>query len=474
MATSIIMPKAGMAMETGTVIEWKVSIGDKIDVGDEILEIETDKVAMPVEAETSGYLLAILAEPGDVIPVTETIGWIGEQGEAVPDAPAGAESSAGDAPAPAAAPSGGTAAAESSNEEPSGAEPAAAVSGGASAERVGDRVKATPAARRRAAELGVNLATVAPTGPDGDVRARDVDAASDGGTGAPAVSPLAREEARRAGVSLDGIQGTGPGGRIQRRDVVEQAGRPAAPAGGVEPSSTRGGQLAGDTRTPLVGMRKVIAERMLESHRTMPPVTLNAEVSVDALLDLRGQLNAGAESAGRRKVSINDILLLAAAKAVRACPWVNVSLDGTDVVQHEVVNVGMAVALEQGLVVPVIHEADRLSLSAVSDRARELGRRARERKLEVTDLEGGTFTVSNLGMYGITSFTPIINPPQAAILGVGTIRQVLAMDDAGAVSRRSLIDLSLTVDHRLIDGAQGALFVKYLVDLLENPARILL
>lgn len=243
--------------------------------------------------------------------------------------------------------------------------------------------------------------------------------------------------------------------------------------GGVQPSTTPPPELPGDTRTPLTGIRKVIAQRMTESHTTMPPVTLNSVARMDALLSLRGQLNDGAETAGRRKFSINDLLLAAAAKAVRRCPWVNVSMGNGEVVQHQEVNVGMAVAVEQGLVVPVIHSADRLSLSQIAETARDLGRRARERKLEASDLEGGTFTVTNLGMYGITTFTPIINPPQAAILGVGTIRTELELTEDQFVRQRSVMDLSLTADHRLVDGAQGALFVKEVVSMLENPAQIL-
>lgn len=491
MATSIIMPKAGMAMETGTIIEWNVSVGDRIEVGDEILEIETDKVAMPVEAETSGYLLATLAKPGDVVPVTETIGWIGEKGEAVPEsetstAASGTPQDSGEGQQAAADQHAtGEAPGESDRTPRTTTSPEAA---GTRPDRVGERVKATPAARRRAAELGLDLTEMTATGPAGDVRVRDVEAvggsASGGGAAARgdrddaasgAVTPLARQEARRAGVSLDGVQGTGPGGRIQRRDVVEQAGAAHASAigGGVEPSSTPAPELPGDTRSPLTGMRKVIAQRMSESHRTMPPVTLNSVARVDALVDLRRQLNDGAESAGRVKFSLNDLLLAATAKAVRRCPWVNVSMGDGEIVQHQEVNVGMAVALEQGLVVPVIHGADRLSLSEISQTARDLGRRARDRKLEISDLEEGTFTVTNLGMYGITTFTPIINPPQAAILGVGMIRSEVELAEDGGVRQRSVIDLSLTADHRLIDGAQGALFVKELVALLEHPAQIL-
>lgn len=480
MATSIIMPKAGMAMETGTVIEWKVAVGDRIEVGDEILEIETDKVAMPVEAETSGYLLAILAQPGDVVPVTETIGWIGEQGEQAPEGDGSATGSSSGGVADAGGSEGASAAGAASDRQADtagGAVVGRSAAGGqsaqAGAQTANGRVKATPAARRRAAELGVDIQSLRPSGPDGDVRIRDVEQAAAGGGSSSRVSPLARQEAQRAGVSLEGIEGTGPGGRIRRRDVVEQAAGTAA-ATGLPPSRTPVSASAEALRTPLTGMRKVIAERMTESHLTMPPVTLNAAPAVDALLALRAQLNAGAEAAGRRKISINDLILKATAAAVRQCPWVNVSLDGSEIVQHPEINLGMAVAIEQGLVVPVIHGADRMPLGAIADRARELGRRARERSLEIADLEGGTFTVSNLGMYGITTFTPIINPPQAAILGVGTVRTELALDASGAVHERSRMDLSLTMDHRLIDGAQGAIFVKALVDLMENPAQILL
>ena len=472
MATSIIMPKAGMAMETGTIIEWNVSVGDKIEVGDEILEIETDKVAMPVEAETSGYLLATLAQPGDVVPVTETIGWIGEQGENVPEAEE-----------PAAAATAEPEASGQDNVGESGSETAERPSD-ARPERIGERVKATPAARRRAAELGIDLSQLSASGPDNDVRLRDVErAASDGaGTTDSSVSPLARKIADQAGLSLEGLHGSGPGGRIQKRDVVEQAtataqssasSRGAGDAHGFEARTTRAPELAGDTRAPLVGLRKVVAERMSESHQDIPPVTLNSVAHVDALMELRRSINEGSENSGRPRFSLNDFLLAAAAKAVRSCPWVNIAFDGENVIEHEAVNIGMAVAIQQGLIVPVIRDADRLTLTEISELAKDLQRRARDRKLGVSDLENGTFTVTNLGMYGITTFTPIINPPQAAILGVGTIRNELALAEDKSVKEHAVIDLSLTVDHRLIDGAQGALFLKEFVSLLQSPARIL-
>ena len=310
-----------------------------------------------------------------------------------------------------------------------------------------------------------------PSGPAGEVRLVDIEAVER--RSSPATS-LARTEADRAGIDLTSVRGSGPGGRILRRDVVEQ-GTVLARSTGIAPAppaaAAAAAELAGDTRVSLTGMRRVIAQRMSESHRTIPPVTLNGVGRVDALLRVRKELN-GVE-AGRSPFSINDFVLLAAAKAVAACPWMRVSLDGDEVVGHEAVNIGMAVALEQGLVVPVIHDAAAMTLSRISARARELGRRARERKLEVADMQGGTFSVSNLGMYGITTFTPMINPPEAAILGVGTIREELERRDGGEVAVRSVMDFSLTIDHRLIDGAQGAIFLQRFVALIEAPATIL-
>ncbi len=470
MATEIIMPKAGMAMETGTIIEWKVEVGDRIEVGDEILEIETDKVAMPVEAETAGYLLGILHDAGDVVPVTHTIGWIGTEGENAPEAAAAGPSPASPVDTPAVETTARTTVIPTSERARAAAD--AATTGTESlAESVEGRTKATPAARRRAAELAVDIAGVMPSGPAGEVRLVDIEAVER--RSSPA-TPLARTEADQAGIDLTAVRGSGPGGRILRRDVVEQGSvlaRSTTAAPSPPAAAAPSVELPGDERVALTGMRRVIAQRMSESHLTIPPVTLNGIARVDALLRLRKELNG--VDAGRSRFSINDFILLAAAKAVAACPWMRVSLDDDEVVYHGAVNIGMAVALEQGLVVPVIHHAADMTLSRISERARELGRRARERKLEVADMQGGTFSVSNLGMYGITTFTPMINPPEAAILGVGTIREELERRDDGEIAMRSVMDFSLTIDHRLIDGAQGAIFLQRFVTLVEVPATIL-
>ena len=500
MAQAIIMPKAGMAMETGKIIEWLKKPGDTVEAGEAILEIETDKVAMEVEAETAGVILSITREAGEEVPVTETIGWIGAQGEMAPEgtaASAGGGQSAGIT----------TTAAAAATPAPGATAPAAAGMPGqahgasvrtdapaeGSARGAGDgRVKATPAARRLAKELGIDLATVSPGGPAGEVRAEDVTTAAGAAAGAggaagtgtvtgtaaaSGASPLARTTAAGAGVELEGVTGSGPGGRVLRRDVAEQGAALQAMAAGrrgsVTPSDTPAWIEPEDTQEALAGVRRVIAQRMTESHLTIPPVTLNAVAEVERLMAAREEVNDHRLAAGQGKLSFNDFVLKATARALADAPWMRVSLAEEKVVTHSSVNLGMAVAAPAGLMVPVIRDADRLSLSEIHDRARELATKARDRKLLPADMQGATFSVSNLGMYGVTTFTPIVNPPEAAILGVGTIRRELRLDESGAPGEQRVCDLSLTVDHRLIDGAQGALFLQKLLGYLQAPLTML-
>ncbi len=403
MATSVIMPKAGMAMETGTIIRWFKNVGDPVTAGEPLLEIQTDKVAMEVEAEVSGYLIAVLCKPGEEVAVTEQIAFIGARDEKPPTG----------SPTPATAQAFATAQAPATAPAPVPAPTAAP-----------GRVMATPSARRRAAELGVLLESAAPTGPAGEIRLRDVEALA--------------ESHRPA-------------------DVAEAlAGQPVN-----APAET--------TRTPLTGARKIIAQRMMQSHLSIPQFTLDTQADVTSLLALRGRLNAQAGL----NVSVNDFVMKATAVALADTPYMLCSIDGEDIVEYRAVNLGMAVALETGLIVPVIRGVDRLTLSALAARSADVVRRARERKLTPDEMTGGTFTVSNLGMYGITSFTPLINPPQGAILGVNAARTEVCLD-SGQPKERRLMTLSLSVDHRAIDGAQGALFLQKLVALLEEPYRALI
>lgn len=456
MATEIIMPKAGMAMERGTIIQWLKQPGDAIEVGEPILEIETDKVSMEVEAETAGYLIGTLYDAGDEVEVITTIGYIGEKGE---QPPAAAES-----------PLTGGDTGEGAN----------------TSEGAETRVKATPAARFRAKEAGIDISGVTPSGKWGEVRAADVEAVSPRGTAGgppPRVSSLARAEAERHGVDPATVEGSGPGGRVLQQDVLDAAERRREP---VDASAT-----AGSPR-PLTAMRRTIAQRMVESHRSIPPVTLNKKIDVTALFSLREQINRERNSLEHTKapqttasqttaprgekhnaLSLNPFFVRATALALRESPWMRTTLEDDALVEHHDIHIGIAVALEEGLLVPVLRNADTLSLEEVHHTSAELITRARERKLTQDEMQGGVFSITNLGMFGISSFNPIINPPQTAILGINAAEEQLYLED-GQVKARKVMTLSLTIDHRVIDGAQGAIFLQKLEGYLTRPTRILL
>ncbi|TVR67167.1 MAG: 2-oxo acid dehydrogenase subunit E2 [Spirochaetaceae bacterium] len=430
MATEIIMPKAGMAMERGTIIQWLKKPGDRVEAGDPILEIETDKVSMEVEAETSGYILAVTHHEGEEVDVITTIGYIGEKGEVPPLAVDGL------APAGPAA-DGPAATAPESTEAHS-------------------RPRATPAARQLAREAHLDLASIRPGGKWGEVRRADVEKQHPRSTGSPRVSPLAKAAAEKSGIDPASVEGSGPGGRVLQQDILAVAKEPerAAPS------------------RPLDSMRRKIAERMMESHRTIPPVTLNKKVDVTDLFALRKSLNRETSDSGEA-VTLTPFLVRAAALALRDSPWMRTRLEGNMLTENPSVDIGIAVALAEGLLVPVLREADTLSLFEINSRTRELALRARERKLGIEELTGAAFSITNLGMYGISSFNPIINPPETAILGVNAAEDQLYLEE-GMVRSRKVMTLSLTLDHRVIDGAQGAIFLQKLEGFLRNPVKLLL
>jgi pyruvate dehydrogenase E2 component (dihydrolipoamide acetyltransferase) len=429
------MPKAGMAMEEGTILQWFKKEGDKVATGDPLLEIETDKVNMEVEAAASGVLLKIVRSEGETVPVTETIGWIGEPGEEVPEA--------GEPKLDITSESANAQVENVVVEQPQTAPAYAAADG---------KVAATPLARKLAAEKGVDLSTITPSGSFGEVKARDVE-----NIAAISATPLATKIAKDLNIDLAAIKGTGIGGKIKEADVLA--------AGDTTVTQPMVPQVVEEAvRKPMRGMRKVIAERMLQSHLTAPPVTQNIKVDVTDLLSVRKKLNESLE----QKISINDILLKVTAIVLRQYPAINVSIDGDHLIYHPVVNLGMAVALEEGLIVPVIRHADRLSLIQISEAATELAQKARSGKLMPDDYTGGTFTVSNMGSYGITSFTPIINQPESGILGVCAIEDQLTLNGT-EVEVRKMMALCLTYDHRAVDGAQSAIFQNKIKAILENP-----
>ena len=418
MAYELLMPQLGLTMEEGTVSQWIKKEGDAVKVGDVILEITTDKLTNEVVSEYEGTLIKIVAQEGEDIPVKGLLAYIGQPGEAVGGAAA---------PAPAA------------EAAPAAAAPAAAAPAPAPIAANGKRIRISPLARKTAAKMGVDYSAIAGTGPSGRIVLKDILAAAEAQKAAPAAAaPAPAAEAA-------------------------PAAKPAASKAGLE-------LMEGDTVIKLAGMRKVVAERMLASHTEIPNVTQNIKVDVTELMKFRKML---LETTGK-KYSVNDLILKATAKCLRAHPEMLVSFDGNQIIQRAHVNLGMAVALDNGLIVPVIRDADKMGLDELAAAAKDLASRAKENKLGADEYKGSTFSVSNLGMFGIETFTPIINQPDAAILGVCAIQDELALDDEGNVTKKQVMRLSVTLDHRLLDGAVVAKFQMDLRDLLQSPMSILL
>jgi pyruvate dehydrogenase E2 component (dihydrolipoamide acetyltransferase) len=444
MAEAVIMPKAGMAMEEGTILQWFKSEGDSIEKGEAIAEIETDKLAMDLEADFSGTLLKIVRNEGEVVPVIETIAWIGEPGEEIPE-------SAPAAPAPQAA-----------SEEPSGqvSEPVAAsattptpaVADVSSLASPGTKIPSTPAAKRVARESGVQTSHAQATGPRGVVTRQDVERLAQATAGVSA-TPLARKAAQIDGVDLTPISGSGYGGKVRRVDL--SAARTVRQTQSLLTRELR----------KMGRVQKIMAKRMSESHATIPPSTLHTHADVTELLAIRPEIN---EQLAPVKTTVTDYVIRAVACALHEHPIMNTQINGDAVQFMDQVNIGLAVASPDGLLVPVLKNADRLSLEQTAIGRGDLVNRARGGRLSPDDFAEGTFTVTNLGMYGIETFTPVIMPPQTAILGVGAAIEQIALGEGGAHVVRRRMALSLTIDHRVIDGGQAALFLSDVRQRLET------
>ncbi len=433
MATAVIMPKAGMAMEEGTVIKWFKKEGDQVEQGEPLLEILTDKVNMEVEAQTSGTLIKIVKQEGQVVPVTNVIGYIGAVGEQVEDTIKSIE--------------------DVSKEEIS--ENKGVSQGNKKLEAVIGKQAATPAARRIANEKDIDLSKIRGSGSFGEIKVKDVLEYKN-----VSITPLARRMAEENELNIGSMTGSGFDGKIVKQDIES-----------LLTLKEEKPKIAGEkfSRRPLKGIRKIIAERMLQSHIEIPSVTLHAKADVTELTSIREKLNKTIDI----KLTYNDFVLKAAACALKEFPNVNASLMGEEILYKEEINIGMAVALEDGLIVPVIKGAEDMSIKKISIKAKELSGKAREGKLMPDDMIGGTFTVSNLGMYDIVSFTPIINQPESAILGVCAIEEELRLSGE-KIEARKIMGLSLTFDHRVIDGASGAIFLRRIKTLLENPLEMLI
>jgi pyruvate dehydrogenase E2 component (dihydrolipoamide acetyltransferase) len=399
MAAEVKVPRLGQGMESGTVVKWLKAEGDQVEKGEPLYELDTDKVTQEVEAEAAGVLLKIAVPEGEV-PVGTTIAFIGEQGESVPDVSGNGKVETVAAPEPPRE----EAAEPAPEPEP---EPAAAPA----PRREGERIKASPLARRIARERGIDLASLAGTGPDGRIIAEDVDRA--------AAAPAAR---------------TG-----------------AVPAGEVE-------------RVPLTSIRRTIARRLTEAW-TVPVFQL--QVSAD-MTRANAVVAAARELHPDVKVSVTDLLTKICASALHRHPDVNVSFAEDALLRHPSANVGIAVAAPQGLVVPVVKAAERLSLAEIAAVRADLVDRARNQKLTQDDMAGGTFTISNLGMFGVEAFVAVLNPPQAAILAVGTTEDRAVVVE-GEIAVRPTMTMTLTVDHRAVDGAPAADFLQTLKAMLELP-----
>lgn len=436
----------GMDMKEGVLVRWLKNVGDKVEKDEPIMEIETDKITMESESPVSGYILALYSEAGDVIPVLDTMGYIGEKDEKAPEAPA----KKGEA-APAAAPEAAPAAA------------AAPVAAPAAAPVVNSgEIRATPYAKSLAKERNVDLATVVPSGKHGEIKAADVLNAKAGAT----VTPLAQRVANDMGVDASSLQGSGFGGRVTKADVLGAA----QPAPAAAPAQS-GEKLVVESRRPLSGMNRVIAERMFKSHNEIPVVTQSMMVDMTDLLALRAKINARRES----KISVNDFVLKAVALAVKEFPEARTEFAGNEFIVYANANIGMAVATGNGdgLLVPVIPNADQLSMSELSAKAKDLAKRARDNKIKPDECQGGTFSVSNMGMFDVFHFTPIINQPEAGILGVGTTRDELKFAEDGSIVARKMCMICLTFDHRIMNGVGAAKFTARIRDLLEHPEDML-
>ena len=466
MATHIEMPKLSDTMTEGTVVRWLKGVGDQVEIGDEIAEIETDKATMAMEAFDEGILSEILIEEGAKAEIGATLAILRDEGEgnSVPAAPA-----AEPEPAPAA---------PAAEPEPAPAAPAA---------------EPEPAPPTPAAEPEPVVAEVAPTVPTPSAPEDPEPAAPS--SGRIKASPLARKVAGALGVDLAELTGTGPGGRIVKKDVEAAAGgapqvavpapapeeaskvvpapasKPSAPAPIVSPAPAPA-LGTGDQRIELSSLRRIIAERLLTSKTTIPHFYLHAEADAAPLMEIRRQINIQAEATHGNKYTINDLVLKAVIGALQAVPSVNATFNGDHIHQFGEIGVSVAVAVEDGLVTPVVKNAAAKSLLQISKEVKDLAMRARDGKLLPNEFDGGTITVSNLGAYGIESFDAIINPPQAAIISVGSIvEKPVVLEDEIVPGLR--INLGLSCDHRVVDGAVGANFLSQVKKLIEKPALML-
>jgi len=436
----IQMPKLSDTMTEGTLVAWKKKKGDQVSAGEVLAEIETDKATMEWESPEDGTLTEIYVQEGGKVNVGDKIAFIGDQGEEAPKEEEKKEKE--EKPK----------AKEEEKKEVKPKEAAQPKEEKPKTEQKEEK-KASPSKAEKKAE---------PEEP-----APKVEKAEETRVKA---SPVARRIAAELGVDLSSVKGSGPEGRVTETDVRAAAkSKPATPAPKV-PAAVKAGESA---RIQLSGMRRIIAQRLVESLGPVPHFYLNIDINAAPLMEAREELKSAGEGADAAKITVNDFVLKAAVQAAVKVPRVNASFDGDAIVQYADIDLGVAVAIEDGLLTPVIRAAQDKSLREISELAKDLAHRARNKRMKPEEFQGGTFTVSNLGGMGIDSFSAVINPPQGFILAVGRITKVPVLDDGDQIISGHRMSLTMSCDHRVIDGALGAEYLKELRHLLENPALML-
>lgn len=428
----VIMPKLGLTMESGVIEKWHKKEGDRVQEGDVLFEVMTDKVSLEVEAYNSGYLRKIVKGEDQEVPVTEVVAYIGEKEEPLEE------------------------------QAPSADKPKIEVTNHAIDERSSDsRQAVSPVARKLAEQKNIDLSNIKGSGPRGRIVKQDIESYKEDQKGRIKISPLARKLAAEKGIDYKDIKGSGPGGRIVKKDILSAAGSEseARVSNGISVKSTE----------TIKGIRKTIAQRMSQSYSSIPHVYFTAKAEADNLVSLRERLKEKAESLYGAKITYTDFMVKIAASVLKELPRVNSSLQGEKYIIYQDINIGMATSIQEGLIVPTIYNADQLSILEIAKRRIELIDKSKQGKLSPEEVSNGTFTVSNLGMYkSVREFTAIINPPQAAILAVGAIYTEPSLVE-GRIEPKSFVNVTLAVDHRILDGAVAAEFLDKVVELIQNP-----
>jgi pyruvate dehydrogenase E2 component (dihydrolipoamide acetyltransferase) len=438
----IQMPKLSDTMTEGTLVSWKKKKGDNVSAGEVLAEIETDKATMEWESPEDGTLTEIYVEEGGKVNVGDKIAFIGGEGEEAPKEQEKKKEQKEEEPK-----------AEEEKKDEKAVEKPKKEEKQPKVDKQKEK-KATP--KEKPVEAGVSPAPTQPPSQPEEARVK--------------ASPVARRIAAELGVDLANAKGTGPEGRVTETDVRAAAkSKPVAPKP-FDPSAIQAGESA---RIQLSGMRKIIAQRLVESLGPVPHFYLNIDIDAGPLMEAREELKSAGEESDTSKITVNDFVLKAAVMAAVKVPRVNASFDGDAIVQYADVDLAMAVAIEDGLLTPVIRAAQNKSLREISELAKDLARRARNKRMKPEEFQGGTFTVSNLGGMGIDSFSAVINPPQGFILAIGKITKVPVIDDSDQIVVGHRMSITMSCDHRVIDGALGAEYLKELRHLLENPALLL-